>query len=55
LQPNQPALSGGFVFLDLSAEKPIVAADKIAEELTADVALVGLLSSAVVIAAAMEG
>jgi hypothetical protein len=64
LQPNQPnclfvlaaaALSASFVFPDLSAEKPIVAADKPAEEPSVDVAPVELLSSAVVGAAAMEG
>jgi hypothetical protein len=64
LQPNQPdcslvlaaaALLAGFVFLDLSAEKLIVAADKSAEEPTVDLSLVKLLSSAVIGASAMEG
>jgi hypothetical protein len=39
----------------MSAEKPIVAADKSAEEPMVEVASVELLSSAVVRAAAMEG
>jgi hypothetical protein len=64
LQHNRPdcslvlaaaALSAGFVFPDMSAEKPIVAADKSAEEPMVEVASVELLSSAVVRAAAMEG
>jgi hypothetical protein len=49
------ALSAGFVFPELSVEKPIVAADKSVEELTVDVALVELLSSVVVGAVAMKG
>jgi hypothetical protein len=64
LQPNQPdcllvlaaaALSADFVFPNLLAEKPIVAADKSAEETTVDVASVELLSSTVVGTAAVEG